>query len=262
MSRETTTPYHPLALNPWNGGQNSYELAQAAIEERVDSSPDELLRTDERLNSFAKHALRARILDHSNANFIQYHRLSTALAEKGEAPDSNIASGHATPYELVSYLHANPSMESIESGRFTQAGERHIWQFVDMPIQDSLVQEGLDTTRIHDSAHYKLKQFDHENPSNAILDRKQALFSHFGGSILTVVRNTILMHDTNNDMPRGLRDYLGYEYKIVRSGTQDYAYDRVPEAVYAGIEKALTMDPPSSAIPLSTTYYSYRQTEN
>lgn len=261
MSIDTISNYHPLALNPWNGGENSYIQAHNMIDERVNGSENALLRADDELRLFACCALERLILDHANANWAQFTRLRTALAAKGMQPDPDLTSGNGTPSQLLNYLHQNESMESIEEARLTLIGSDSIVDgLIDCPVQADLYHpySGSQATIVKDPAHYNLKQFDLNNQFHVILDRKRPVFSHYDGSILSKVRRPILVSDSR-EISKSFADYLAGEYGEFTRTDKVYRYDRVPEELYGDIEDALTHGVGTTIIPLATTYFGYRK---
>lgn len=264
MVRPRTTDFHPLALNPWNGGENSYDRALEAIEQSAATTPDRLLQENEELLMFAIDALSARIADHASANFTQYQHVVKEMAQRGKTPNARVIHGNASPHRSIHFLHRNELMESIELARLTHIGRRGIGPAVcEYVTGDSLLWRarllGLRPTVLNEKPYFKLKQFSDRLPATVILDRKQDILSHYGGSELTTMRETFMLHSLNPSapMPNELYDYLFSEYDNLASQKNVSSYNRVDPVIGELVEQAFQTDDETYVIDLSTTIYEH-----
>lgn len=108
---------------------------------------------------------------------------------------------------------------------------------------------------------------DNSDQHFVLVDRKRTVRQHFGGSVLTIVRNSIILHDHDADMPSEVRDIVLSEREDARrkrkKNEPEYGYNTHIPALYDHLEEHLarrdTNSKPDWIIPILTTYYAVRE---
>lgn len=257
--------YHPLALDTWNTrgtidddqttapgvtGESSYITGLKTIDEAVNVIPCEVQRT------LAQNALLATLADQAARN----HQGNLPLSLVEEYGDA--VAGHSDQAKMIAMLNDYPEIGSLEIARNTHIGVWNVQEKVDKPVRASL-DTVPDTIRIHEAPRYKIKLF-HED--GAMVERKRTIRSHYGGKILTVVRNCLLVDYYSPSIPDDLLGYMQEEQKKTLDRTKDYDYTQESKALFdalesyvafkAGQASANGLVKPEWALPLLTTYYS------
>lgn len=254
----------PIALDCWTPGENSYIAAQQTVIAEVDSS-----NLDEHLKLPAEHALYARIADHADDNFQHFAKLTDQLQAQGMLGDftaehAELVAGHATPAEFVQFLHDYPILGSIEIARRTHPGRWDTRREIDNYVRGSLddTVSGLDTAKRKNTAHYKIKGLGAGDSEHPTIERKRVIRSHFGGQVLTLVRNSLLIDMQSRDVPGGVREYIAQERRKLRSRNVDdseYNYDGHSSLLKKKLDDHMIHremgEKPTWVIPLLSTYY-------
>lgn len=172
-----------------------------------------------------------------------------------------------SPAELVSFLLWERDLESIEIGRRTHPLAWDTQEEVDFPIRSSLDQEPfLITQRAKSPPIYRIKDLnavDTSDQSFMQIDRKRTVRRHFGGRVLTIVRNSVVLHnsDPSDRLPDEIQKLIKEERQELRSNPK-YDYDRRSDELEQLLEPHMANrssdDKPAWIVPLLTTYYSVK----
>lgn len=258
---------HPLALNSWNGGENSYVEVCRVIRERVEAVDHGALAKHELLKKFAEVAMLSRALARANDNYVQYDKLVKVHGDD-IADMHDFTSGEAQPDELTRFLYRQQELTSIGTASYSHPADWDVGAHIDKPVRDRLYDplSELDTVMRADNAHFKPKQIDTDEttPLKAVVDRKKIIYAHFQGCILTVVRRSLLIHDMDGTMPFEVKRNLRHAVAQIAEGKADnHYYDSRSGLLRDELEK-YTSDRPSTnerpdwIVPLMTTYYAYK----
>ena len=259
-------PNAPIALDCWAPGPSSYVQARAVIQDEVSKSS-----LPERLRKPAEKALYARIADHSNDNYYHFDELMQSQDEKLQAriaADETFRErtlGYGTHGELVTFLRDYPLLRSIEIARLTHVNNWETRADIDDVVRADLdTMSGLETVEASDDSHYKIKGLIQDDAHMPVVERKRIVRSHFGGSVFTVVRNSLLIDMADAGLPTKLRHSIEEQQLQVRKA-RDYNYDAHSKGLKKLLEDhMIERDPenkPTWAIPLLATYYSALDTE-
>lgn len=259
--------YHPLALDTWsltvnkryvdngNGesilvGDSSFSMAQKTVEEAVDFIECDVRR------SLALRALLATVTDQAARN----HR-SNLPASMFELYGDAVA-GDSSQAKMIAMLHDYPVIGSMEVARRTHYGIWNVQDKVDRPVRASL-DSVPDTGRVYEEPRYKIKIFDDDG---AMVERKRTIRKHYGGKILTIVRNCMLVDYHSSDMPDELLEYMIDEQKTTLDRTKDYDYTQESTMLHGALEQYVgykgelsdgdKSQEPDWVVPFLTTYYS------
>ncbi len=255
----------PLALNAWGNNENSFSAARAAIDHAIDPETDDYYARHPYLTNFIANALEQRITAQSNANSAQYSMIA-ADVPPGE---TEFIEGHRSHAELVGYLLRHDPLESIEIARRTHPRTWDTGTEVDAPVRANLDDyAGIGTEKFKSPPVYRVKNLNVVDSTNndryfVQIDRKRTIRHHFGGLVLTVVRNSLVIHDNDMEarLPNELRQYISDERnRAVSDGKFNYDqhYDMLEEYVEPHILNRNEGDKPGWVIPILTTYYSVK----
>lgn len=255
----------PLALNAWDiHGPNSYMAALQVVDTVIDTEKNEFYRDNHQLANYIANALHARIVSQSDANNKQYQ----GIAHKVGEDDSEYIRGNKSPSELLGYLMWHDELESIEIGRRTMPRVWNTKPLVDGPIRSDLDEAKVLATKKRKSpALYRTKNLNLNDESGKYfvqIDRKRVVRQHFGGRILTVVRNSIVLHngDKADPLPRDVRLLIQGERQRAKN-ERDYDYDEHRNELGEYMEPyVLTRndgEKPGWMIPILTTYYAVKE---
>ena len=243
----------PIALDSRHPGNHSYANAIAITRERVQAIKNHRKRE---LAHIALMALVARQGVRNQGNFSEVESL---LSEEERQRYTSVVSGDAATPEYVRFLHNYPQQESIEIARLIHPGDWDVRAAIDDPVRQSLLDPAsrLETEKCQNAApHYKIIQFDSNQPIVTIDRKRRGMMSHFGGAILTTIRNSLLVD--MDHAPDVLTSYLLEEKKMLT--TQEYNYDQHVDLIGRMLEHHIrernAAHKPRWAIPLMTTYYS------
>lgn len=263
MSRESSTAlasrygdHGPIAPDCWQPGPHSFHNASKVIGERVRAIKNE------RKREMADLALLGRLATHSSRNHGGFTQVQHMLGDTDRQRYQDVVSGDADAPEYIRFLRAYPAQKSIEVARLIHPGDWEVRGAIDTPVRTSLVdpQHGLDTQFLPRESHYKIVQFG-DVFDMATVERKRVSMSHFGGDILTVVRNSVLI-DTNH-APDDLKDHILQEKE--KASKENYNYDQHSSEIQLALEDHMRIrdadNKPRWAIPLMTTYYAALQEE-
>ncbi len=273
MSRESSTAlarrygdHGPIALDSLRPGDHSYTNALKVIGERVEVIEDLHQR------QLAHGALMSLVLRQAARNQGRFSATRTGLSDEEMLQHDEVIGGHAEASDYVKFLNQYPQQLAVEDARLIHPGDWDVRDSIDTPVRDSLAEAsaGLDTELSAEKSHYKIAQFSdslsEDIPLSIAVDRKRIVMSHFGGSILTVVRNSLLI-DTRL-APESLREHIFEEQKARRQIEQErgtYDYDQHSAVIEGELEdylRARNLDAkPEGVIPLMTTYYSALKSE-
>lgn len=256
---------HPLALNAYvSTGPNSYIAAINAVHAAVDPEKDPFYTQNPDMAKFIVGALSARIFSQSGANYMQYEKIYHAVGDD----EDDYVEGNKSPAELTGYLMWHDELESIEIGRRTLPRIWNTKPLVDGPIRSDLDDaKGLGTMRRKSPVVYRIKDLDlYGNPDDVFIqvDRKRVVRQHFGGRILTFVRNSIVLHntDTKSPLPKSVYNIITKERRQAKD-SPDYSYDTHQDELSAILEPYVRTrndsEKPNWMVPILTTYYSVKK---
>ncbi len=254
----------PLALNSWvdMSGPNSYLAAIEAVDAAFAAERDPDTGKHAPLTSFIISALCDRIASQSMENYEQYSTVRSHLTEQ----DKDYIQGNKRPSELVAFLESIPDLSSIEIARRTlHSSTDTAHNVIDTPVLADLDgAEELATTAHRSRPLYRIKNL---NPADAVdqhyiqVDRKQVVRQHFGSHVLTIVRNSLVLHNDNHSLPHDIRKIIRDERERARTAKR-YDYDRHFEDLSTHIEpvmdSASDKSMPSWLEHVLTTYYSVK----
>lgn len=254
----------PLALNSWvdMSGSNSYAAAIEAVGAVFESERDPQTGYHSRLTSFIIAALCDRIASQSTENYEQYRAVVPYLT----AADKEYVQGNKRPAELVAFLESVRELPSIEVARRTlhlSAGSAQ--EIIDAPVLADLDAAAPIRTTVHESAPlYRIKNLhlsDASEQQYIQVDRKQTVREHFGGTVLTIVRNSLVLHNDDKNLPETLQVVIKDEREKART-MRRYNYDQHFEELGGHIEPHLAAsakEKPTWLKHVLTTYYSARR---
>lgn len=259
----------PLALNSWvdMSGPNSYSAAISAIDEVMDSVKDDYLNDHPFLADFMMKGLYHRIGKQSEQNYVQYERVKPWLTEA----HTDYVQGNKTPSELVLFLYVTEPLQSIEIARRTHR-EWNMYEEVDYPVRSDLDDDPiLYTQAIKSEPLYRIKNLnitDRTDQYYVQIDRKRTIRQHFGSKVLTIVRNSLVLHDLDGSMPNEVRRHIREERedalgRMRHDNDSDYDYDKHSQVLQEHLEEHIlnrrSEEPLTWAMPILTTYYSARR---
>jgi hypothetical protein len=258
----------PLALNPWDSkGHNSYAAAINAVDEILDPEKDAGLHDNPQLLEFMKLALYERITSQSQANYVQYQLVKPILTDRHDP----YIHGDKTPSELTLFLQVTDRLQSIEIARRTS---RHwnMYREADRPVRSDLDEHPLLYTKsLKSEPLYRVKNLNINDPNDqhfVQIDRKRTVRQHFGGAVLTIVRNSLVLHDAGGTMPKEIRQFIDEQRELAldqsrREAGTDYDYDMHSDLLRDHLEDHVTHRSnnvqPSWAIPIATGYYAAKR---
>lgn len=256
----------PLALTSFIDmeGPNSNRAAFDAVDFVFDPEKDEFLKNNTSLTKFTKGALYARIIDQSQSNYSQYLRVQPHLTDA----HSDYVQGNKEPDELTMFLYVTSALQSIETSRRTNR-EWDMYSAVDLPVRDSLDTNPLLYTQpIKSTPLYRIKNLnltDKPDHDYVLIDRKRTVRQHFGGKVLTIVRNSFVLHnDANDRMPSDIRRYIHMQRENARR-VENYNYDQHSDALREYMEDHVINrskgQKPGWMLPVMTTYYAVRRNQ-
>lgn len=255
----------PLALNAWGSNENSFSAARAAIDTAIDPVTDEFYARNPYLTNFIVNALEQRITAQSNANSIQFHKIADDVSRS----QIDYVEGNRSHAELVGYLLRHDALESIEIARRTHPREWNTGAEVDLPVRSDLDHDiRIHTEKFKSPPVYRLKNLNVVDTSDddryfVQIDRKRTIRHHFGGTVLTIVRNSLVLHDGDSEsrLPDELRQYIKDErMKAVSDRLFDYDqhYYVLQELIEPHVLNRNDGDKPGWVVPILTTYYSVK----
>lgn len=265
----------PLALNSWVDatGENSYIAAINAVNDALDPEHSVFLQEHPELLNFMKNSLYDRIASQSQENYTQYGLVAPLLNEK----HIDFIRGDKSPDELTLFLFVTSRLQSIETARRTSR-KWNMYNEIDRPVRDSLDQNPfLHTENLKSAPLYRIKNLNivdrtngNDSPDSFFVqvDRKRTVRQHFGGKVLTIVRNSYVLHDINKAMPEDVRQLIRDQREMaldpsLREIEQDYDYDQHLELLKNYLEPAVTQrstsEQPTWAAPIATGYYAARR---
>lgn len=266
-----TADIAPLALLSWSSESNNYMDLLSTIESECSSIDDLALR------EFSISCLRGKLAHDADSN---NKHLANYLPKIGTSAEQDVfinnhtrdLGGVNTPYKQVAFLHDHLGIESTEIARRTHVGSWDTYENIDREVRSSLDENGLDTAADKDAdARYKIRQFSEELDMNRLRDasslivgveRKRKVRSHFGGRIVTVAKNFLVL-DTHPvyGMPEELSAHLYNLDHIRRKTPKQFSYTASNRTVKLHLEPHIesfsSTDKPEWATPLVTTYYSF-----
>lgn len=257
MTTFAESPYHPLAPDVWSvaDGQasSSYQRAIETIQAETDILGDRLCR------DLAARALFATVADQSGRNN-RYMELSELAQSIPDSESENVyyyMRGDKSPDEMVDFLYSHPNLRAAEIARLTHVNNWDVREVIDQPVRESLDRAPLDTQRVATMPYYKIKMFD---PEGAIVERKRVVRKHFGGQVLTVIRNSLLIDYHDATLPDEVYGYVRSEHVKINDRDKDYDYSQESDFLKGALEDHMRdrqfEDKPTWAVPLLTTYYS------
>lgn len=168
--------------------------------------------------------------------------------------------GLCAPNEAIHFFRQQPSIDSMEIARLTHVGDWATNDQIDSPVRRAILSDvELDSQRLGSDSYYKIRTFGHyeASPDIAHIARKREIASHFGGSVLTIVVNNILidLKDKQEDT-RALRIALHEEARQTRGMfDRDARYGYLRDMLEDQVRTRSFDEKPSALIPLSTIYY-------
>lgn len=232
-----------------------------AVAATVDPEKDTYYKNNPDIARFILGALSARLVSQSDANYTQYRR----IFHKVPADEADYIEGNKSPAELTGYLMWHDELESIEIARRTMPRVWNTKPFIDGPVRADLDDaKALGTKKRKSPALYRIKDLDlYGNPDNLFMqvDRKRVVRQHFGGRVLTIVRNSIILQNTEELAPE-IYEIMTQERRRAKENP-DYDYDEHQDELGALLEPfVLTRndsEKPSWMMPILTTYYAAKE---
>lgn len=263
MSLETkiyTPDIAPLALDAWGDGENGYNQLRSTAENEVSNIENHTV------SNFALGCLLGRIAHDANSNATHLDKFLSTLSMEQQRmfreKHASILAGDAEPHDFVSFLYDNPGIVSAEIARRTHANVWNTRREIDNSVRTSLSLLGEDTAKNKFDPRYKIRQFS-EDPDNLLvmIDRKRTVRTHFGGDVLTTLKNSLIVDTTDATIPSTLRRYLVDQKRHSVSNHENFRYDDARSEIASALEphmKDREIDgKPTWATPLVTTYYSH-----
>lgn len=255
---------HPLSLNAWHTFVDAIDAMRDAV--RPEENP--VFRGNSDLAQFTIYALRGALASQAEANHTQYLSIVDSLTDD----EADYVQGSKSPSELVGYLMWHNELESIEISRRTIPGIWNTKQLVDGPVRADLDDARvLGTKKRKSQAAYRIKTFnftDQLDRTFVMVDRKRVVRQHFGGQVLTIVRNSIIIHDAFEDekskLPENIKNFLDQERSAAGDAKKgDYNYNKHHDELVGFLEPIISNTKESSkpawAIPAQTTYYAAKK---
>jgi hypothetical protein len=291
MSVKVASEFHPVSLECWKPTNETFihandrhqlvsadtegalKITMTSFDEATRYAIDDVERTihDPTIRIMAEQAILGTIGDQAMRNSDSYTRLMISqdsfFDEQKIKREESIFDGSASPAEFVSFLHRNPELEAVETARLTHVGNWAVRNVIDAPVRRNLdASEEIESEPSDQLSKYKIKQFKHayngdgEIQRRILVERKRNVRTHFGGKVLTVVRNSLLVNYDHPSIPDDVRAI------IMNADPQNngelYEYDYNQECAYLRepLEDHITnkdvASKPDWALPLITTYYS------
>ena len=152
----------------------------------------------------------------------------------------------------------------MEIARLTHAGDWSTNEIVDVPVRKDLENADIDTQKLQTDSYYKINALhQYQSPEAVAVKRKREVMSHFGGSIITVVVNTLLI-DLKDKQPetRKLRKAIHDNLAQVKDQVDiDKRQGYLRTELEAHLRTREADEIPGAIIPLSTLYYVTRASE-
>lgn len=161
--------------------------------------------------------------------------------------------GDIMPCDMVNLLHDYPMIESAELARLTHVGNWDTNSLIDDPVREDLLQTSSEPSE--QDSYYTINILSSKHPHEVGIGRKRVLFRHFGGEVLTIITNNLLVDLRDKSLPRdfriSLRDYV--------KDRKEFRYADHHKFLRTSLEDQLTNpncdQKESGLIPLSTVYY-------
>jgi hypothetical protein len=254
----------PLALNPWAdpSAPNSYLAAREAVDMVFNPERDAFLRAHPELAEFTRGALYGIIMEQSERNFEQFEHVRPILTKNHD----DYVKGRLGPADLTLFLHATVPLNSIETARRTEK-EWNTYHAVDGPVRHDLDEHPLLYTKaIKSEPVYHIKNLNLmgvADQQSILVNRKRTVRQHFGGEVLTIVRNSFVLHNRDDEeLPRDIRVLIHEEREKARhDGNYKYRvhFDTLRDHMENYIINRSHGDKPGWMMPLMTTYYAARR---
>jgi hypothetical protein len=256
-------PNSPLALDAWERGTNSYYAAEAVVNHAMTREKDFPYSHDASLTNFIARALHGRLVAQAIANSEQYSSIAPTISKKQKA----YVRATKEPDQLMRFLQDTKGLKSIETQRRTHLGNWDTRQAIDAPFRQHLDESPeLDTEHRKSKILYRIKDLNMMDESEqhfVQVDRKRTVRQHFGGSILTVVRNSFVLHDVGDHMPEEIVSLIDKERDTAVESGSNYNYDDHTHGLVNALEPHITnhdlSEKPKWIVPLLTTYYAVKR---
>lgn len=291
MSVKVASEFHPVSLECWKPTNETFihsddrhQLVSADTEGALKitmTSFDEATRyaisdvernvQDPAIRVMAEQAILGTIGDQATRNSDSYTRLMISqdsfFDEQKIKREESIFDGSASPAEFVSFLYRNPELEAVETARLTHVGNWAVRNVIDAPVRRNLdASEEIESERSTRRSKYKIKQFKHAYDANGeiqrriLVERKRDVRTHFGGKVLTVVRNSLLINYEHSSIPDDVRENIMNVDPRNNGNLYEYDYNQECDYLHEPLEDHITnkdvASKPDWALPLITTYYS------
>lgn len=239
--------WQPLGLDAWrrDGG---YMASLEEIESQLD-------RFDEIGKSHCKNmgavALRANLAHQAERN----GRKPTLIPEDSPSYEGALT-GQIMPSDMVRLLNEYPDLQSAELARLTHVGTWDTNDSIDDPVRTALLNEDLETEPTGDSSYYTINMLSRENPNEVGIARKRVVYQHFGGRVLTVITNNLLIDlsdrgSLDRQFRLDLRAYVKDPNEFKYSDHHGFLRDNLETK----LRNPDVSTKSNGLIPLSTIYY-------
>lgn len=240
--------WRPLGLDSWrrNGGY-----------------PESLEQIDTQLDVFnsigKKHcremgaiALRSNLAHQTDRNGYKH-----TLIPEDDVRYDDAREGSIMPSDMIRLLHEYPDLKSAELARLTHVGVWDTNNMIDTPVRENLLEASdIDTQPESDESYYTFNSVYINHPNEVGIGRKRVVYSHFGGQVLTVITNNLLVDlsdktSLDRTFRKKLHDYVRDRENFSFSDHHDF----LRENLESQLRNPDCTTKSSGLIPLSTIYY-------
>lgn len=239
--------WQPLGLDTWrkDGG---YLASLDEIESQLD-------RFDHIGKSHCKEmgaiALRANLAHQAERN----GRKSTLIPENSPHHEGALT-GDIMPSDMVRLLQEYPDLQSAELARLTHVGVWDTNDIIDDPVRLDLLADSLETEVTGDSSYYTINMLNPDRPNEIGIGRKRVVYEHFGGQVLTVITNNLLIDlSDKTSLDRQFRLDLRAYVKNPKKFNYAHHHGFLRDNLESQLRNPDCDTKSSGLIPLSTIYY-------
>lgn len=247
-SRMLQKQWQPLGLDSWRANGGYFR----ALDE-IDAQLDHFEIIDKHYcKEMGAVALRSNLAHQAERNGHK-HMLVPETDERHDAARE----GTIGPSDMVRLLAEYPDLRSAELARLTHVGEWDTNTLIDTPVRHELLDaEDLGTVSTEDASYYTINALSSEHPNEIGIGRKRVVYQHFGGEVLTVITNNLLVDlsdktSLDREFRKDLRAYV--------QAQKDFNYSDHHNFLRNSLESQLrnpdASTKASGIIPLSTIYY-------
>lgn len=260
--------WKPLGLDSWrrNGG---YPEALAEVESQLDNF--EIIGKTH-CKEMGAIALRSNLAHQAERNGNKH----TLIPEDHPLYES-ARDGTIMPSDMIRLIHEHPDLHSAELARLTHVGDKATNEAIDDPVRsDLLFADDLETESSNEASYYTINALSSEHPNEIGVSRKRVVYNHFGGEVLTIITNNLLldfsdkvafgrsfrkdMHDYARDIREKIRDKSDSSENPKPSEFSKH-HDFLRDNLEPYLRSPDFNDTSSGLIELSTIYYGTLQSE-